>query len=248
MKKTIILFYLLLCLLPVSQAQVSINTTNPNGVFYIDGAGDNGTTSANRFKNDVMVDGNGSLIMGYSSLPVTAKAKVDITSDAAYGALRMTDGGEGAGMVMLGDINGYAKWGMLKGSGGYKLSVSSPTAVMNTNVNYTVSYTTGLSYISITETATYIVMVRMAAIANSTPAGRTSGYFYLCKNGINTTTNLIDTVESYVGCINGQRFSIYTLLRGINLTAGDKLYLLMRPMTGTWTLDTSLTQVFFYRV
>ncbi|PXV69021.1 hypothetical protein CLV62_101288 [Dysgonomonas alginatilytica] len=248
MKKYIILFGLSLLTSSLCKAQVSINTSSPLGIFYIDGAADNTTTSANRFKNDVMVDVNGSLVLGKATQPSVGQAKVDITSDAAYGTLKMADGGEGDGMVLFGDANGYARWGMLKGSGGYRLSLTAPTAAMATGTFYTVGFNNSLNYIPITEKGSYIVMIRMAATYTGT-LGRTGGYFYLHKNTVNTATMGIDSIEMYMECLTGKKFSTYTVLRALDLAVGDKIYLVMRPQTeGTWTLDLSLTTVFFYRV
>lgn len=248
MKKYITLLILSLLMSSVSMAQVSINTKNPQGIFYIDGGADNTTTSANRFKNDVMVDANGSLVLGKPTQPSVGLAKVDITSDAAYGTLKMVDGGEGDGMVLLGDANGYARWGMLKGSGGYKLSLTAPTGAMATGSFYTMTFSNKLNYIPITEQGSYIVMVRMSATYTGA-LGRTGGYFYLHKNTVNTATMGIDSIEMYMECLSGKKFSTYTVLRALDLAVGDKIYLVMKPQTaGTWTLDLSLTTVFFYRV
>lgn len=249
MKKYSILFVFCCCISVLAFAQVSINTNSPKGVFYIDGGADNSTTSANRFKNDVMVDSLGSLILGQATAPLTGKAKIDITSDAAYGAFRMKDGGEGNGMVLLGDANGDAKWGMLKGSGGYKLSITAPSTPMLSGSAYSVSFSNGFNYIPITQAGSYIVMIRMTVLYSGA-ATRAGGYFYLYKNAININALGEDSMEFYSDCINGQNFSMYAVLRAENLVAGDKIYWVIRPVGSSvqWTLNTSLTTVFFYRV
>lgn len=249
MKKYSSLAAFFTCLSALSFAQVSINTGSPKGVFYIDGGSDNTTTGLNRFKNDVMVDANGSLVLGQAVDPVTGKAKVDITADAAYGAFRMSDGGEGDDMALLGDVDGYAKWGLLKGSGGYRLSVTAPTGVMTAPSYYTTTFSSGVNYIPITQAGSYIVMIRMTSRYAGSPT-RTGGYFYLYKNTVNTATRGEDSVEMYSDCINGQNFSTYAVLRAENLVAGDKLYWVIMPQVAgsQWTLNLSLTTVFFYRV
>lgn len=244
MKKNILLFSLIFLVSTLAVSQVSINTNSPQGVFHIDAAYDNATVSSNRFKNDVIVDSSGSLILGSSTQSPKGLAKVDITSDAAYGTIKLVDGGEGSGMALLGDTYGYAKWGMLKGSGGYRLSIN-PSVVTNMPIGslYTFSFDNSENYISITESASYIVMVRMTVIPYGTP-GRTSGYYYLRKNN-----TIIDVVEMYYSCINGQQFSSYTILQAFNLSAGDKIYLQAVPVVGSsWTLVPGLTAVFFYRI
>lgn len=252
MKKYIVLWGLLFPSLFVCFAQVSINTQNSQGIFYIDAGADNTTTSVNRFKNDVVVDEAGSLILGQSTQPTVGKAKLDITSDTPYGAFKMVDGGEGDGMVLLGDASGYAKWGMLKGSGGYKLRVTGPTAVMTSLVTYNFTLSNGLSYIPISVAGSYIIMIRMTATYRVTTGtgGRASGYFIVYKNTITPATAGEDSTENYFAGINGQKFTVYTFLKVLNASAGDKLYLVLRPQTANnqWTLDTALTTVFFYRV
>lgn len=254
MKKNIILFVFLFWTIVGSFSQVGINTNNPKGIFYIDGGTDNATTSVNRFKNDVMVDNNGSLILGQSIEPTVGKAKVDIMSDTAYGALRLSDGGEAEGMVLLGDSEGYARWGMLKGSGGFKLGVTTPVNAtgdgdLSPGNYYTVGFSNGLNYISIREAGNYIVMIRATFLHKGTPT-RTAGTFSLYKNTINTSTRGIDSYEMYTYCFANKRFSVYTVLQANNLAVGDKLYWVVRPLTtgSIWMLNLQQTSVFFYRV
>lgn len=249
MKKYILLQVCMWMMVMLTIAQVSINTQNTQGVLYIDAAADNTTTSTDRFRNDVMVDSSGSLVLGPTSASVVGKAKVDITSSERYGALRFQDGNEAEGMVLMGDKDGYANWGMMKGSGGYMLPVVAPVGIMGSRINYILSFTQNTNYISILDDGNYLIMVRSALTYTGTPV-RMSGYFYLCKNGTDPDTSVIDTYEFYTQVLNNQKFSVYTVLRAINVKADDKLYLVARPQTTniSWTMDLSATQVFVYRV
>lgn len=254
MKKYIILSTSFLWIfVTISFAQVGINTSDPKGTFYVDGQGDNLTSSSNRFKNDVMVDFNGSLVVGESTQPTEGKAKVDVSSDTAYGALRISDGGEGEGMVLLGNVNGEANWGMLKGSGGFRLGVTTPTNAiggdMLPSVYYTIGFNNGLDHIRIPESGNYIVMIRSTFLHKGTPT-RTAGTFYIYRNTIDTPNRGIDSYEMNTYCFENKRFLVYTVLKANNLVAGDKLYWVVRPFTAgsVWMLNLPQTAVFFYRV
>lgn len=251
MKNYIILFIFSLSVM-IAYSQVAINTVDPKGIFYIDGKSDNTTAAADRYKNDVMVDTVGSIILGQPILPVTSIAKVDITTDVAYGALKIADGGEGEGMVLLGDANGYARWGQLKGAGGFKLGIGTPIGAvdgdMSPGTNYVIPFNNNLDYILIREPGNYIVMIR-ATFFFKGAATRATGVLSLYKNTITAASNL-DSFEPYFFSFNNTRFSVYTILRAYNMLVGDKLYWTVRPATTDtiWMINEPLTTVFFYRV
>ena len=249
MKKNIMLQVCIWMVVVSVFSQVSINTQNPQGIFYIDASADNNSASADRFGNDVMVDTNGSLVIGQNTATPAGKAKVDITSTEAYGAMRFQDGNEAEGMVLFGDKDGYASWGMMKGSGGYMESVVAPIGIMASRVNYPLWFTLYRNYIPVLDDGNYLIMIRSAMTYTGTPI-RMSGYFYLCKNDPNPATSAIDTYEFYANVIDKQKFSVYTVLRAIDVKADDKLYVVTSPQTVgiSWTMDLSATQVFVYRV
>ncbi|SHE79782.1 hypothetical protein [Dysgonomonas macrotermitis] len=249
MKKNIVLYVSLWVVWVSVFSQVSINTQNPKGIFYIDAAADNTGSSTDRYNNDVMIDTNGSLIIGVDSTTPTGKAKVDITSVERYGALRFQDGNEAEGMVLFGDKDGYASWGMMKGSGGYMESVVAPTGIMASRTNYPLWFTLYRNYIPILDDGNYVIMIRTAMTYTGTPV-RMSGYFYLCKNDADPDTSVIDTYEFYINVIDNQKFSAYTILRAIDVKADDKLYIVARPQSVniSWNMDLAATQVFVYRV
>lgn len=251
MKKYIILFTFSLSVM-IAYSQVAINTVDPKGIFYIDGKADNTTTDPNRYKTDVMVDTAGSIILGQTTLPATSMAKVDITADAVYGALKIADGGEGEGMVLLGDANGYGRWGQLKGSGGFKLGIGTPIGAvagdMSPGTNYVIPFNNNLDHILIREPGNYIVMIR-ATFFFKGAATRATGVLSLYKNTITAASNL-DSFEPYFYSFNNTRFSVYTILRAYNMVVGDKVYWTVRPATANtiWMINEPLTTVFFYRV
>ncbi|MBF0577952.1 hypothetical protein [Dysgonomonas sp. GY617] len=242
---TVVCTLLNLCIL--INAQVGINTSDGKGIFHLDGAKDNTSSlSASQLKNDVIVDGRGALGAGMSV--VTPQAKVDVSSDQLYGAFRMVDGGENYGMILLGNKEGYAKWGMLKGSGGYRLDVTSPTAAIASKVETRLVFDSGLDNILISEDADYIVMIRLTGLFKTTAGlNRMNGTIKLYKN--NTSTK-VDGVEFYVGVVDNQKFSTYVVFKASGMKTGDRLILTVMPSNAavSWTLDLSNTSVFFYRV
>ena len=85
-------------------AQVGINTENPQGMFHIDGQGNtNGNTN---ISDDVVVTATGNVGVG-TNTPAT---KVDIRTSTVNTGFRLQDGSQGTGMVLTSDANGNGKW------------------------------------------------------------------------------------------------------------------------------------------
>jgi hypothetical protein len=122
MKKICTLGLLCCGLFTTAQAQteeaVGINTENPKGVLHIDGAANNpssGIISPAQAADDVVIDESGRLGIG-----VTAPAaKVHIYSDTPGEALRIVDGTQGDGKVLISDADGKASWGTGPGAWWY---------------------------------------------------------------------------------------------------------------------------------
>ncbi len=228
-------------------AQVGINTRNVSGILHIDAKANNpetGTIPAAALKDDIIVDKNGNIGAGMNV--TTPKAKVDISSDTKWGALRIVDGNEGSGMVLFGDSNGYAHWGMLKGSGGYKLQITSPTTALPLNTNTRVSFSSGVNYLTIASAADYILMVRLTYTYNaSASVNRINIYHRLFKN---TSTTPEEFVEVYTDAIGGKKVSTYILLKANGMQINDILQLAINPASNNVTIDTSNSYVIFYRV
>ena len=85
-------------------AQVGINTENPQGVLHVDAAGN--TNGAANTSDDVVVSTTGNVGVG----TIAPAAKVDIRTSTASGGLRLQDGTQGAGKVLSSDANGNASW------------------------------------------------------------------------------------------------------------------------------------------
>jgi hypothetical protein len=80
---------------------VGINTENPLGVLHIDGG-----ATPSEVLDDVIIDADGRLGAGVA-IPA---AKVDLSATAEGGALRIADGTQGDGKVLVSDANGAGSW------------------------------------------------------------------------------------------------------------------------------------------
>ena len=91
-----------------SGGNVGINTSNPQGIFHVDGAKDNPTTgvpTATQQSNDFVVSNTGSIGIGISS-PST---KLHVNSSTP-GAVRIVDGTQALGRIFVSDANGVGRW------------------------------------------------------------------------------------------------------------------------------------------
>ena len=112
MKKYSLLFGLFIAV--SLQAQVGINTTNPQQVFHIDGKNSPTTTnpptdtpSGAQQADDVVVTKQGYLGIGTT----TPTRRVEIKSTTA-GAIKIVDGTQGEEKVLVSDANGVGTWQM----------------------------------------------------------------------------------------------------------------------------------------
>lgn len=106
MKKTILLIMLFISSL--SFAQTGVNTKNPQTIFHVDGNNDNpevGAPSTLQQANDFVVTSTGKVGIGTDSPTV----KLEINS-AKSGALKITDGTQQNGNVLISDANGTGIW------------------------------------------------------------------------------------------------------------------------------------------
>ena len=125
-------------------SQVGINTTNPQGIFNIDGAKDNNTTGIPTLAqqaNDVVVTAKGNVGIGTS----TPTARLDIENGSISPAIKIVDGTEATGYVLTSDSNGNGSW--------QGVALASRKAVFSsTGVNLSFTYEPGVYY----QTGTYI--------------------------------------------------------------------------------------------
>jgi hypothetical protein len=96
-----------------TEEAVGINTENPRGVLHIDGAAkpgginpQTGPVSAAQAADDVLIDAEGRLGVGV----VVPMAKIDTQADIQGDALRIQDGTEGEGRILVSDATGATTW------------------------------------------------------------------------------------------------------------------------------------------
>lgn len=91
-----------------SNAQVGINTGNPQTAFHVDGGKDNpstGVPSSTQEANDFAVNSLGNVGVG----TISPSVKLDIKS-ATPGAVKIVDGTQGEGKVLTSDATGKSSW------------------------------------------------------------------------------------------------------------------------------------------
>ncbi|WP_054510942.1 hypothetical protein [Chryseobacterium sp. ERMR1:04] len=159
MKKTTITLLLLVIGNASAFAQIGINTSNPQAPFHVDGGKDNpatGVPTTAQQANDFAVTSAGNVGIGTT----TPSTKVDIISTTA-GALKITDGTQGNGKILVSDANGVATW-----------QNSSPAVIINSNTGGSVTVATTLTYLGASAVVTipgyYLISPRL--ITDSTPA------------------------------------------------------------------------------
>ena len=86
-------------------AQVGINTSNPIGIFNIDGKGDGATTPAT-IANDVVINNKG--YIGAGTISPDTKLHIEVPVNT-YG-LAIQDGNEAEGNILSSDTYGNASW------------------------------------------------------------------------------------------------------------------------------------------
>lgn len=102
--------YLVLCPF-FAFAQVGIGTVDPKGILHIDGKSDTHLSNSN-VKDDIVISNAGNLGLG----TITPAAKVTIVNDSDMPSIRITDGTQGAGKLLISDANGVATWSFPKNS------------------------------------------------------------------------------------------------------------------------------------
>lgn len=92
---------------------VGINTQNPQAILHVDGGRDNAATGAPSLaqqSNDVAITAAGSIGIG----TVSPTTRLDINNGTTNGAVKIVDGTQGAGKVLVSDADGLATWGTSK--------------------------------------------------------------------------------------------------------------------------------------
>lgn len=96
-----------------SYAQVGVNTSNPQQKFHVDGKNTaatinplSGVPSAAQAVDDVVITSTGKVGTG----TVNPATRLDINNGSNNGAIKITDGTQGAGKLLMSDDTGIGKW------------------------------------------------------------------------------------------------------------------------------------------
>ena len=101
--KNYLLYSALLCS-GIMSAQVGIGTSNPQQIFHVD----SGKNSPATTTDDFVVTTTGNVGIG----TINPTVKLEINNGTTNGAIKIVDGTEGVGKVLMTDANGVGKWGM----------------------------------------------------------------------------------------------------------------------------------------
>ena len=98
-----------------AKAQVGVNTTNPRGIFNVDGSQNNTNTTVPatvvaESKDDVVVEAGGNVGIGTSDPTVKLEIQTGGTATAPVAGVKIVDGTEGTGKTLTSDTNGNATW------------------------------------------------------------------------------------------------------------------------------------------
>lgn len=191
MKKYIIynaLFISSLCF-----SQVGVGTTSPQGAFHVDAAKNTvvGGTPTN-FNDDFVVTSDGNIGVG----TLSPSTKLDIRS-ATAGAIKIVDGTQGVGKVLVSDASGTGTWQTLPV---FKYVVNgsfSPAATIvsdNTAAQY--KFTNGSIVLN---KGRWMVNVGLSISLNSVDANTNVNPYWLQFYLSDTSSGVTNTMFSYIG-------------------------------------------------
>lgn len=210
-------------------SQVGINTENPQAIFHVDGLNDNKTSttlSSTQQNNDFVVTTNGNVGIGV----VNPEKKLEIisggTSTSPVIGVKIKDGNEGKGKVLVSDEDGNATWKSLFSSkenyGNFNWGAE--TNLGNTNWN-------SIASLTITP-GTHMIYYRLHVLNNSVSNTSTTykyariyvGNRYLWNNGNSKDTPIIGTTNFQP--FMGRDFEIaLSFMYTNNTTSNQTIYL-----------------------
>lgn len=232
--KNLLLLMTFLSVLGQSNAQVGINTKNPQGVFHIDGRSsaattnpDTGPPSAVQQLDDFLVNIKGEVGVGTTN----PQAKLHIEDGATVAApktvLKIVDGNQAKDRVLtVVDAAGNAQWKDLPSS--FKLGQVYGTTVLPGQTFTGYKLITGFSF-KAPVAGYYSFEIRWWGeylfTGNTQPGLETATHFYLLKNGV-----LTDEYEAYssINVIDREKKTVFVPLYS-TATVNDVFTIYARP-------------------
>lgn len=257
MRKVFLLFPFVLCSLV--DAQVGINTPNPQGAFHLDGGKDNprsGSPSAAQQANDLIITSDGNVGIG----TINPSVKLDISSSNP-GAIKIVDGSQADSKVLMSDANGVGTW---KTPASIRATANGVFPSPSTNVSSNNGSGTLYSgiYMDLTE-GKWAVNVGLTIsntsntsriwlhsyLSTSSSSVQRTGFTHLGPAGSNTA--FASVISPYTGSnTNDGTLSMLSGSSIINVTSASvRIFLLIENKpTGNWSFGTGAYENYMYAV
>ncbi len=197
--------YLLLPFISLSlSAQIGVNTSNPQGVFNVDGQKNNpatGTPTVAQQQDDFVVTQQGRVGIGTTA----PTAKLEINNGTTAGAIKIVDGTQAEGKFLVSDANGVGTWRQTSGNTTVVTSTVGPVTTLGIN------YTNLGSSAVVPQDGYYIISPRL--ITDKTPVGCGNFIAYNLFKSATTTTGVpqaFSTQDVHMAAGPGQYDFIYT--------------------------------------
>lgn len=166
-------------------AQIGVNTSNPQGVFNVDGQKNNpatGVPSQAQQQDDFVVTQAGRVGVG-TIVPTT---KLEVNNGTTAGAIKIVDGTQAEGKFLVSDANGLGTWRNTSGSA----TLITSTTGSNTTIATNGSMTYVGSSATIIENGYYIISPNL--LTDKQPTGCGS---YIAYNLLKSSTSSASGIE-----------------------------------------------------
>ncbi|MFT3920398.1 hypothetical protein [Cloacibacterium sp.] len=231
MKKNITLFVALIVNVAL-YSQVGINTQNPQGIFNIDGGKDNPATGSAHTtiqqSNDLVFTANGNLGLG----TINPDTKLHI-NNSTVGAIKIIDGTQGAGRVLVSDSNGVGTWQPNTGNQQSNYQNFQCSTASNFTINNGVATSLpGIGAYTVLNTGKYELIFHSFFRVPAT-TGVYTFYVQIFVNG-----NIVKNDETY-GYVQGNSYFNTHYPAIISANAGDSITIKIAP-TNNFIIDSPL--------
>ncbi|WP_121965497.1 hypothetical protein [Myroides sp. N17-2] len=236
------IFYLIIILLPfLGYSQVGIGTVLPQHLVHIDAKGNNPVDklpSIEEGKDDFVVTKEGNVGIGV----VNPTSKLEIN-----GTIRIKDGAEGIGKILVSDKNGVGKW--------EKVAYDIPTLVGQLEGNALVTSSSGAANQSHIFSYYYVQLTKGRWVVNSgiNLKMNTSKWIHSVLSTLKTgkeQNGFKFTTLANTGTANAARLKVGNgMLMGssvIEVTAENITLYLLIEKSGSWSFDPEAAQNYFY--